>query len=89
MKCNIAVVGGDGIGPDIVAEAVKVLKTIGEKFGHRFEYEYAMAGGCAIDKYGVALPDDTLEICKKNDAVLLLSLIHIWLAELIEKKYSC
>ena len=71
MKCNIAVVGGDGIGPDIVAEAVKVLKTIGEKFGHRFEYEYAMAGGCAIDKYGVALPDDTLEICKKNDAVLL------------------
>ena len=41
MKCNIAVIGGDGIGPDIVAEAVKVLKVIGEKFGHRFEYEYS------------------------------------------------
>jgi len=71
MKCNIAVVPGDGIGPDIVAEAIKVLKTIGDKFGHRFEYEYAIAGGCAIDKTGEALPKETLEICKRNDAVLL------------------
>ena len=71
MKFNIAVIGGDGIGPDIVAEAVKVLKVIGEKFGHRFEYEYAMAGGCAIDKFGTALPEETLEACKKSDAVLL------------------
>ena len=71
MKCNIAVVAGDGIGPDIVAEAVKVLKTVGDKFGHRFEYEYALAGGCAIDKFGEALPKETLDICLKNDAVLL------------------
>ena len=56
MKCNVAVIPGDGIGPDIVAEAIKVLKTIGEKFGHRFEYEYAIAGGCSIDKTGEALP---------------------------------
>ena len=61
MKCNIAVVTGDGIGPDIVAEAVKVLKTVGDKFGHRFEYEYALAGGCAIDKFGEALPKETLD----------------------------
>ena len=71
MKCNVAVIPGDGIGPDIVAEAIKVLKTIGEKFGHRFEYEYAIAGGCSIDKTGEALPAETLEICKRNDAVLL------------------
>lgn len=71
MKCNIAVIAGDGIGPDIVAEAVKVLKTIGDKFGHRFEYEYALAGGCAIDKFGEALPKETLDVCLKNDAVLL------------------
>ena len=71
MKYNIAVVAGDGIGPDIVAEGIKVLKTIGDKFGHEFKYENAIAGGCAIDKFGEALPKETLEICKRNDAVLL------------------
>lgn len=71
MKCKVAVIPGDGIGPDIVKEAVKVLKTVGEKFGHRFEYEYVLAGGCAIDKYGEALPKETLDICKNSDAVLL------------------
>lgn len=71
MKYNIAVVEGDGIGPEVVGETVKVLNLIGEKFGHRFDYEYLMAGGCAIDKFGTALPEDTLEACKKSDAVLL------------------
>jgi 3-isopropylmalate dehydrogenase len=71
MKCNIAVIPGDGIGPEVVEETVKVLKTIGEKFGHRFEYEYVLAGGCAIDKEGAPISEATLEICKKSDAVLL------------------
>lgn len=71
MKYNIAVVAGDGIGPEVVNETVKVLNLIGEKFGHRFDYEYLMAGGCAIDKFGTALPEETLEACKKSDAVLL------------------
>ena len=71
MKYNIAVVAGDGIGPDIVEETIKVLNVVGEKFGHEFAYTHAIAGGCAIDKFGTALPDETLEVCKKSDAVLL------------------
>lgn len=71
MKYNIAVVAGDGIGPDIVEETIKVLNTVGEKFGHEFDYKHVLAGGCAIDKFGTALPDETLEVCKKSDAVLL------------------
>ncbi|NFI92980.1 3-isopropylmalate dehydrogenase [Clostridium botulinum] len=71
MKYNLAVIPGDGIGPDIVTEAVKVLNVVGEKFGHKFEYEYVMAGGCSIDKNGEALPKETLDICKASDAVLL------------------
>ncbi|WP_252231179.1 MULTISPECIES: 3-isopropylmalate dehydrogenase [unclassified Clostridium] len=71
MKYNVAVIPGDGIGPDIVTEAVKVLNVVGEKFGHKFEYEYVMAGGCSIDKNGEALPKETLDICKASDAVLL------------------
>lgn len=71
MKYNVAVIPGDGIGPDIVTEAVKVLNVVGEKFGHKFEYEYVMAGGSSIDKNGEALPKETLDICKASDAVLL------------------
>jgi 3-isopropylmalate dehydrogenase len=71
MRCNIAVIPGDGIGPEVIEETIKVLKVIGDKFGHRFEYEYVLAGGCAIDKEGIPLPESTLEACKKSDAVLL------------------
>ena len=71
MKYNIAVVAGDGIGPDIVEETIKVLDVVGEKFGHEFNYTRTIAGGCAIDKFGTALPEETLEVCKKSDAVLL------------------
>lgn len=71
MKYNIAVIPGDGIGPEVVESTVKVLNAVGEKFGHRFDYHYVLAGGCAIDKFGIPLPDETLEICKKSDAVLL------------------
>ncbi|MBU5487311.1 3-isopropylmalate dehydrogenase [Clostridium sp. MSJ-8] len=71
MKYNIAVIPGDGIGPEVVDSTVKVLNAVGEKFGHRFDYHYVLAGGCAIDKFGIPLPDETLEVCKKSDAVLL------------------
>ena len=71
MNYNIAVVAGDGIGPEVVAETVKVLNKVGEKFNHTFNYTYVLAGGAAIDEKGECLPKETLEICQKSDAVLL------------------
>lgn len=62
---------GDGIGPEIVAQGLKVLEKIGEKFGHEFEVEEALIGGIAIDEKGVPLPDETVKACKSADAVLL------------------
>ena len=71
MNFNIAVIPGDGIGPEVVDESIKVLSKIGEKYNHNFEFEFLQAGGCAIDSLGTPLPEKTLEICKKSDAVLL------------------
>lgn len=71
MNKNIAVLQGDGIGPEIVAEAVKVLDKIAEKYGHSFEYTQVDIGGCSIDKYGVPITDEGMEFCKKSDSVLL------------------
>ena len=61
MKYNIALVPGDGIGPEIVGAAVEALKITGEKFGHEFECTTYLAGGAALDKYGVPLPQETVE----------------------------
>ena len=71
MKKNIAVIPGDGIGPEIVREAKKVLDTVAKKYGHEFSYTQLLMGGCSIDEYGVPLTDETLEIAKKSDSVLL------------------
>ncbi len=71
MNYNIAVIKGDGIGPEVMDEGVKVLHAIGEKFGHTFSTTEVDAGGCAIDKHGIPLPDETVEVCKKSDSVLL------------------
>lgn len=71
MKFNIALVKGDGIGPEIVDSAVKVLEVVGKKFGHEFNCTPYLAGGCAIDKYGIPLPEETVEGCKSSDSVLL------------------
>jgi 3-isopropylmalate dehydrogenase len=68
---KVAVLPGDGIGPDIVAEARKVLDAVGARFGHGFEYSEALIGGAAIDATGAPLPADTLEACLGSDAVLL------------------
>jgi len=71
MEFNICLLPGDGIGPEIVEQAVKVLKAIGQKFGHEFVLKQALIGGEAIDKTGFPLPEETVEICKESDAVLL------------------
>ncbi len=71
MNKKIAVIKGDGIGPEIVNEAEKVLNKVGEKYGHTFEYTDVLMGGCAIDATGVPLPQETIDICLASDSVLL------------------
>lgn len=71
MKKRITVLPGDGIGPEIIAEAVKVLERVCQKYGHSFEYSYVDIGGCCIDKYGVPITDEGMEKCKSADSVLL------------------
>ena len=71
MKFNLAVIKGDGIGPEVVAEGLKVLNKIGEKFCHQFEYTEVLAGGVAIDETGECLPKETIEVCKGSDSVIL------------------
>ena len=71
MNYNIAVIPGDGIGPEIVREARKVLDRVGKKFGHTFNYKELLMGGISIDTYGVPLTDETLLEAKKSDSVLL------------------
>ncbi len=71
MQATIAILGGDGIGPEVVAESMKVLDAISVKFDHDFNLKNEMIGGCAIDKFGTALPDQTLETCNNSDAIIL------------------
>ncbi len=71
MKALIAVLGGDGIGPDVVAQAVRVLGATARHFGHEFELAPALFGGAAIDAHGDGLPPATLDLCKRADGVLL------------------
>lgn len=70
MKLNIAVLPGDGIGPEIVAQALDVTKAICEKYGHELTYKQAIVGACAIDAVGNPYPDETHELCMQSDAVL-------------------
>lgn len=70
MDFKIAKLPGDGIGPEIVEQAVKVLNAIGEKYNHQFNFEFALTGATAIDQTGNPYPDETHEICMKSDAVL-------------------
>ena len=71
MTKNIAVIKGDGIGPEIVNEAIKVLNKVGEKYGHTFNYTEVLMGGIAIDETGVPLPQETIDKCLVSDSVLL------------------
>ncbi len=71
MDYKIASISGDGIGPEIVREAKKVLEAVGSRFGHSFAYEELLMGGCSIDAYGEPLTDETLERAGKSDSILL------------------
>ncbi|MDR2384633.1 MAG: 3-isopropylmalate dehydrogenase [Tannerella sp.] len=70
MKLNLAVLAGDGIGPEIILQALKVVKAVCNKFGHELTYRTAAIGACAIDEVGNPYPDETHELCMKSDAVL-------------------
>jgi len=70
MKLNIAVLSGDGIGPEVTTQAIKVLKAIAMEFNHVFTFDYGLVGACAIDKTNDPLPKETIGICKKADAIL-------------------
>ena len=71
MNKNVAVIRGDGIGPEIVEQAISVLDRAAELFGHNFSYTDVDMGGCAIDKWGDPLPQEMLERCVNSDSVLL------------------
>ncbi len=71
MQLDIAILPGDGVGPEVTAEAIRVLEAVSKKFGHSFQFHYGLVGGVAIDACGVALTKETLEMCRACDAVLL------------------
>ena len=70
MEMNIAVLPGDGIGPEVVEQALKAVKAVCEKKGHKLNYDFGLVGACAIDKTGDPYPAETHELCMKSDAVL-------------------
>ena len=74
MNYHVGVIAGDGIGPEVVAEAKKVLDAVGKKFGHTFAYDPILMGGCSIDATGVPLTDDAIAHAKAADAVLMGSI---------------
>ena len=76
MKKNIAVINGDGIGPEVTQQAIKVLDAVAEKFNHEFSYKYCLMGAVAIDATGNPLPDETIEICLESDAILFGAIGH-------------
>lgn len=76
MEKKIAVINGDGIGPEVTAQSIKVLNAIAEEFGHQFSYTHGLMGAVSIDATGSALPDETLAICKESDAILFGAIGH-------------
>lgn len=70
MKKNIAIIEGDGIGPEVTRQSIRVMDAIAAHFGHEFNYTYCLMGAIAIDKTGNPLPDETIEICLNSDAIL-------------------
>ncbi|MBI2861433.1 MAG: 3-isopropylmalate dehydrogenase [Chloroflexi bacterium] len=70
MEAKIAVLPGDGVGPEVMAEAIKVLESVAQRYGHRFHFHSAIVGGAAIDQYGTALSGEAVEICHESDAIL-------------------
>jgi 3-isopropylmalate dehydrogenase len=71
VKFNITALLGDGVGPEVGDEAIRVLEAVGKKFGHDFQFQHGLVGGASIDAHGVALTEETLKMCRGSDAVLL------------------
>src|ERR1051325_5492605 len=71
MKASIAVLSGDGIGPEVTSQAMTVLSKVASKFGHEITFNEALMGGIAIDQTGNPLPDETIRACEQSDAILL------------------
>lgn len=76
MNKNIAVIMGDGIGPEVTQQSIKVLDAVAENFGHEFSYNYCLMGAVAIDKTGDPLPDKTIDVCLASDAILFGAIGH-------------
>ena len=76
MEFKIALLPGDGIGPEVTEQAVKALHAVGETYGHKFHFHEALAGAIAIDETGNPLPDETIELCLSSDAVLFGAIGH-------------
>lgn len=76
MQKKIAVIMGDGIGPEVTQQSIKILDVVAQQFGHRFYYTYCLMGADAIDKTGTPLPDETLEVCLESDAILFGAIGH-------------
>jgi 3-isopropylmalate dehydrogenase len=76
MQKNIAVILGDGIGPEVTQQSIKILDALAQQFGHTFNYSYGLMGADAIDKTGSPLPDDTIKICLESDAILFGAIGH-------------
>ena len=76
MKFNIAIIPGDGIGPEVTRQAQKALDAVADEYGHTFTYTTALMGACAIDKTGNPLPEETIDICEKSDAILFGAIGH-------------
>lgn len=76
MKKNIAVLSGDGIGPEVTVQALKVLKVVAEVYGHEFSYKEALVGACAIDATGNPFPEETEQVCQQADAILFGAIGH-------------
>src|SRR5271169_1584700 len=76
MKKNIVVIEGDGIGPEVTRQAIKVLNAVAERGSHEFNYKYCLMGAVAIDKTGNPLPDETIELALESDAILFGAIGH-------------
>ena len=76
MQKNIVVIEGDGIGPEVTRQSIKVLNAVADQFGHEFNYTYCLMGADAIDKTGNPLPDETIESCLNSDAILFGAIGH-------------
>ena len=76
MQKKIAVIMGDGIGPEVTQQSIKVIDAVAQQFGHTFYYTYCLMGADAIDKTGNPLPDETIEICLESDAILFGAIGH-------------